>query len=179
MPPLYELAIGDGRRAGMHRLNDVKIAVLTGGGDAPGLNAVIRGVVRQAASDGHEVIGFLDGWRGVMENESMELTVEGCKGLLTRGGTVLGTTRINPFMEDDGRDRCRLALDTEGVDALIAVGGEGTLSCANEMYRLGFPVLGVPKTIDNDIGLTEFTFGFATAVDIATEATRALARKHY
>ena len=148
----------------------MKIAVLTGGGDAPGLNAVIRGVVRQATVDGHEVIGFLDGWRGVMDNESMPLTVQGCKGLLTRGGTVLGTTRINPFMEDDGRDRCRLAFDTEGVDALIAVGGEGTLSCANEMYNLGFPVVGVPKTIDNDIGLTEFTFGFATAVDIATEA---------
>lgn len=154
----------------VHRLGSVKIAVLTGGGDAPGLNAVIRGVVRQATADGHEVIGFLDGWRGVMENESMELTVQGCKGLLTRGGTVLGTTRINPFMQDDGRDLCRATFDNENIDALIAIGGEGTLSCANEMYGLGFPVLGVPKTIDNDIGLTEFTFGFATAVDIATEA---------
>ncbi len=148
----------------------MKLAVLTGGGDAPGLNAVIRGVVRQATADGHEVIGFRDGWRGVMDNDYMELDVEGCKGLLTRGGTVLGTTRINPFMRDDGPDQCRATLEAEGVDALIAIGGEGTLSCANEMYKLGFPVLGVPKTIDNDIGLTEMTFGFATAVDIATEA---------
>jgi len=148
----------------------MKLAVLTGGGDAPGLNAVIRGVVRQATADGHEVIGFRDGWRGVMDNDYMTLDVEGCKGLLTRGGTVLGTTRINPFMKDDGPDQCRATLDAESVDALIAIGGEGTLSCANEMYNLGFPVLGVPKTIDNDIGLTEMTFGFATAVDIATEA---------
>lgn len=151
-------------------LNNVKIAVLTGGGDAPGLNAVIRGVVRQAATDGHEVIGFMDGWRGVMENDWMPLDVETCKGLLTRGGTILGTTRINPFMQADGRDLCRLTFDDLNVDALISIGGEGTLSCTHEMHNLGFPVLGVPKTIDNDIGLTEFTFGFATAVDIATEA---------
>lgn len=105
-----------------------------------------------------------------MDNDAMELTVQSCKGLLTRGGTVLGTTRINPFMFDDGPDRCRASFDAAGVDALIAIGGEGTLSCTNEMYGLGFPVLGVPKTIDNDIGLTEMTFGFATAVDIATEA---------
>lgn len=148
----------------------MKLAVLTGGGDAPGLNAVIRGVVRQATSDGHDVIGFRDGWKGVMEDDWMALDVEGCRGLLTRGGTILGTTRINPFMTDDGRDRCRATFDKNGVDALIAIGGEGTLSCAQEMYKLGFPVLGVPKTIDNDIGLTEMTFGFATAVDIATEA---------
>jgi 6-phosphofructokinase 1 len=148
----------------------MKLAVLTGGGDAPGLNAVIRGVVRKATENGDEVIGFLDGWRGVMENEFMELDVEGCRGLLTRGGTVLGTTRINPFMREDGREACRRTLEANGVDALIAIGGEGTLSCANEMYKLGFPVIGVPKTIDNDIGSTEMTFGFATAVDIATEA---------
>lgn len=148
----------------------MKLAVLTGGGDAPGLNAVIRGVVRQAAKDGNTVIGFRDGWRGVMANDWMTLTVEGCRGLLTRGGTVLGTTRINPFMTEDGRDLCRATLEANDVDALIAIGGEGTLSCANAMYELGFPVLGVPKTIDNDIGLTEKTFGFATAVDIATEA---------
>jgi phosphofructokinase-like protein len=151
-------------------IEGVKLAVLTGGGDAPGLNAVIRGVVRQATADGHEVIGFLDGWKGVMANEFMPLDVEGCRGLLTRGGTILGTTRINPFMTDDGRDLCRATFEANGVDALIAVGGEGTLSCAQEMYKLGFPVIGVPKTIDNDIGLTEMTFGFATAVDIATEA---------
>lgn len=154
----------------VRRLKLMRIAVLTGGGDAPGLNAVIRGVVRQADADGHEVIGFRDGWKGVMENDSMELTVQGCKGLLTRGGTILGTTRINPFTQDDGRDLCRSTFDKEGIDALIAIGGEGTLSCANEMYGLGFPVIGVPKTIDNDIGITEMTFGFATAVDIATEA---------
>ena len=105
-----------------------------------------------------------------MDNDWMPLDVQGCRGLLTRGGTILGTTRINPFMTDDGRDRCRATFEANGVDALIAIGGEGTLSCAQEMYKLGFPVLGVPKTIDNDIGLTEMTFGFATAVDIATEA---------
>ena len=148
----------------------MKLAVLTGGGDAPGLNAVIRGVVRQATKDGNEVVGFLDGWQGVMEDNSMHLDVPGCRGLLTRGGTILGTTRINPFTTDDGIDRCRSTFNKNGVDALIAIGGEGTLSCANEMFKLGFPVLGVPKTIDNDIGLTEMTFGFATAVDIATEA---------
>jgi phosphofructokinase-like protein len=148
----------------------MKLAVLTGGGDAPGLNAVIRGVVRQATQDGNEVIGFLDGWRGVMEDEWMSLDVQKCRGLLTRGGTILGTTRLNPFMTDDGRDRCRETFDKNGLDALIVIGGEGTLSCAHEMHKLGFPVVGVPKTIDNDIGLTEMTFGFATAVDIATEA---------
>lgn len=148
----------------------MKIAVLTGGGDAPGLNAVIRGVVRQAAADGNTVIGFHDGWRGVIENSFEELTVEGCRGLLTRGGTVLGTTRITPFMEPGGVERCRKTLVENGVDALIVVGGEGTLSCSHELFKLGFPVLGVPKTIDNDIGITEMTFGFATAVDIATEA---------
>ncbi len=148
----------------------MKLAVLTGGGDAPGLNAVIRGVVRQATSDGNEVIGFRDGWKGVMDDDWMPLDVQGCRGLLTRGGTILGTTRINPFMTEDGRDRCRATFEANGVDALIAIGGEGTLSCTQEMYKLGFPVLGVPKTIDNDIGLTEMTFGFATAVDIATEA---------
>ncbi len=146
------------------------LGVLTGGGDAPGLNAVIRGVVREASVEGHEVIGFHDGWRGVMDGDHMELTVEGCRGLLDKGGTVLGTTRINPFMRDDGPSACRQSLDALGVDALISIGGEGTLSCTQEMYKLGFPVVGVPKTIDNDIGLTEMTFGFATAVDIATEA---------
>ena len=148
----------------------MKLAVLTGGGDAPGLNAVIRGVVRQATQDGHTVIGFRDGWRGVMANDWMTLTVQSCRGLLTRGGTVLGTTRINPFMTEDGRDHCRATLEANDVDVLIAIGGEGTLSCAQAMFELGFPVLGVPKTIDNDIGITEMTFGFATAVDIATEA---------
>jgi len=116
----------------------VKLAVLTGGGDAPGLNAVIRGVVRQATSDGNEVIGFRDGWKGVMDNDYIPLDVQGCRGLLTRGGTILGTTRINPFMTDDGRDRCRTTMEANNVDALIAIGGEGTLSCAQEMYKLGF-----------------------------------------
>lgn len=148
----------------------MKLAVLTGGGDAPGLNAVIRGVVRQATVDGHEVKGFLDGWRGVMEDEWMSLDVPKCRGLLTQGGTILGTTRLNPFMTDDGRDRCRATFEKNDLDALIVIGGEGTLSCAQEMHKLGFPIIGVPKTIDNDIGLTEMTFGFATAVDIATEA---------
>ena len=148
----------------------MRLAVLTGGGDAPGLNAVIRGVVRKATELGDDVIGFLDGWKGVMGDEWMPLDVEGCRGLLTKGGTVLGTTRVNPFTNEDGRDLCRATLEKNHVDALIVIGGEGTLGCAQELHELGFPVLGVPKTIDNDIGMTEMTFGFATAVDIATDA---------
>ena len=144
--------------------------MLTGGGDAPGLNAVIRAVVRQATADGNGVIGFRDGWKGVIDNSFIPLDIEACRGMLTRGGTMLGTTRVNPFMFDDGVEKCRQTFEANELDALIVIGGEGTLSCAQEMYKLGFPVLGVPKTIDNDIGLTEMTFGFATAVDIATEA---------
>ena len=127
----------------------MKLAVLTGGGDAPGLNAVIRAVVRQATADGNGVIGFRDGWKGVIDNSFIPLDIEACRGMLTRGGTMLGTTRVNPFMFDDGVEKCRQTFEANELDALIVIGGEGTLSCAQEMYKLGFPVLGVPKTIDN------------------------------
>ena len=149
----------------------MRVGILTGGGDCPGLNAVIRAVVRKAERHhGDEVVGFRDGWRGVVEDDWTRLDVEACRGLLPRGGTVLGTSRHTPFNLPDGISR---AFDTIGrldLDALIAVGGEGTLSCACDMSGRGLNLVGVPKTIDNDVGLTERTFGFDTAVAIATEA---------
>ena len=149
----------------------MRIGILTGGGDCPGLNAVIRAVVRRVERD-HDgtVLGFRDGWNGVIEDDAIDLDVEACRGLLPRGGTVLGTSRIQPFGVEGGVEACRSTLEARDVDALVVVGGEGTLSCAREMHDDGFPVVGVPKTIDNDIAGTDFTFGFATAVEIATEA---------
>ena len=148
----------------------MKLAVLTGGGDAPGLNAVIRGVVRKATKNGDDVIGFLDGWRGVMEDEWMTLDVDRCRGLLVQGGTILGTTRVSPFKVENGVELVEQTLSRWEIDALVVLGGEGTLACADRLYQRGLPIVGVPKTIDNDVGITEMTFGFATAVDIATEA---------
>ena len=149
----------------------MRVGILTGGGDCPGLNAVIRAVVRKAERHyGDEVIGFLDGWRGVVEDDWIQLDVEACRGLLPKGGTVLGTSRHTPFSLPDGMSRATETMRTRGVDALIAVGGEGTLSCACDMSARGFDVVGVPKTIDNDVGITERTFGFETAVTVATEA---------
>ena len=149
----------------------MRVGILTGGGDCPGLNAVIRAVVRKAERHyGDDVVGFLDGWRGVVENDWVRLDVEACRGLLPKGGTVLGTSRHTPFNLPDGMVRASETLRSEEVDALIAVGGEGTLSCASEMSDRGFDVVGVPKTIDNDVGMTERTFGFDTAVAVATEA---------
>ncbi|MBC8364024.1 MAG: 6-phosphofructokinase [Actinobacteria bacterium] len=149
----------------------MRIGILTGGGDCPGLNAVIRAVVRRVER-GHAgtVLGFRDGWNGLIEDDAVDLDVEACRGLLPRGGTVLGTSRIQPFGVDGGVDACRNTLEVRDVSALVVVGGEGTLSCALEMHSEGFPVVGVPKTIDNDIAGTEMTFGFETAVEIATEA---------
>ena len=147
------------------------IGVLTSGGDCPGLNAVIRGVVRKAEREfGWRTLGFHDGYRGLVEDSSEDLTVEGCRGILPRGGTIIGTSRFTPFMFDDGLARARETMETNGVDALVVVGGEGSLSCAHELAEAGIPIVGVPKTIDNDIGLTERTFGFDTAVQIATDA---------
>lgn len=149
----------------------MRVGILTGGGDCPGLNAVIRGVVRKGERHyGDDILGFRDGWRGVMDGEYEKLTVNACRGILPRGGTILGTSRISPYMYPDGVDRVKATFADLGLDALIAVGGEGTLSCANEIYKEGLPIVGVPKTIDNDIGITEKTFGFDTAVSIATEA---------
>ncbi|MBC8195265.1 MAG: ATP-dependent 6-phosphofructokinase [Acidimicrobiia bacterium] len=149
----------------------MRIGVLTGGGDCPGLNAVIRAVVRRAERGfGDEVVGFLDGWKGVVEDDTVVLDVDACRGLLPRGGTVLGTSRLQPFGMEDGVERARATFERHALDGLVVVGGEGTLSCASSLHELGFPLVGVPKTIDNDIGATEMTFGFETAVEIATEA---------
>ncbi len=149
----------------------MKIGILTGGGDCPGLNAVIRGAVRASERRYDDtVIGFLDGWSGVLDDRYMPLDVEACRGILPRGGTIIGTSRITPFMFDDGVDRCRETMERNDIEALICIGGEGTLTVTNLMFEQGFPVVGVPKTIDNDVGLTEMTFGFETAVEIATDA---------
>ena len=147
------------------------IGVLTSGGDCPGLNAVIRGVVRKAEREfGWRILGFRDGYTGLIEDSFDVLTVEGCRGILPRGGTIIGTSRYTPFMFDDGVERVHQTMNRHGVGALVVIGGEGSLSCAHELAQTGVPVVGVPKTIDNDIGLTERTFGFDTAVQIATDA---------
>jgi phosphofructokinase-like protein len=148
-----------------------RIGVLTGGGDCPGLNAVIRGVVRKGIhAHGHEIVGFRYGWAGVLANEATELTVETTSGILPRGGTILGTSRTNPYKEDGGSDRVRATLEEREIDVLIPIGGEDTLGVARRLAEDGIPVVGVPKTIDNDLNGTDFTFGFQTAVQIATDA---------
>ncbi|WP_018351056.1 6-phosphofructokinase [Longispora albida] len=149
----------------------MRIGVLTGGGDCPGLNAVIRGVVRKGVAEyGHEFVGFRDGWRGPLEGDTRPLGVQEVRGILPRGGTILGSSRTNPFKIEGGVERIRENLAALGIDALVAIGGEDTLGVAAKLTELGVPVVGVPKTIDNDLGATDFTFGFDTAVNIAMEA---------
>ncbi len=149
----------------------MRVGVLTGGGDCPGLNAVIRAVVRRGVRDhGFEFVGFRDGWRGPLEGVTMELGIDQCRGILPRGGTILGSSRTNPFKVDGGVERIKDNLAANGVDALVAIGGEDTLGVATKLAGLGVDVVGVPKTIDNDLSGTDFTFGFDTAVNIATEA---------
>src|SRR5215467_14616760 len=155
----------------------MRVGVLTGGGDCPGLNAVIRAVVRTGAAEhGMEFIGFRDGWRGPLEGDTMVLDVSAVRGILPRGGTILGTSRTNPASPANtvdgksGIERVAENLDSLGVDALIAIGGEDTLGAASKLNAAGGKVVGVPKTIDNDLGATDFTFGFDTAVNIAMEA---------
>ncbi len=149
----------------------MRVGVLTGGGDCPGLNAVIRAVVRRAERGfGDEVIGFVDGYRGLIDDEWMPLDVSSCRGILPRGGTIIGTSRIQPYMFDDGVERARATMSLHDIDSLIVIGGEGTLSAASRLDSEGLRVVGVPKTIDNDIGGTDMTFGFDTAVQIATDA---------
>jgi len=150
----------------------MRVGVLTGGGDCPGLNAVIRAVVRKGELHyGDEFVGFRDGWRGVVEALTMPLDVERCRGILPRGGTILGSSRTNPYKLADGRERVRATLDSLKVDALILIGGEDTLGVAHRLAQdEGLLIVGVPKTIDNDLGATEFTFGFDTAVQVATDA---------
>ncbi len=149
----------------------VCIGILTAGGDCPGLNAVIRAVVRRASGDEEQVLGVKNGWRGLMEGDLEPLTRASVSGILPRGGTILGTSRINPLDEPHSLQRIRHTWNKYGLNALIVVGGEGTLRTARDMWRdHGFPLVGVPKTIDNDVGGTDFTFGFDTAVSIVTEA---------
>jgi 6-phosphofructokinase 1 len=145
--------------------------MLTGGGDCPGLNAVIRAVVRKGVGEyGYDFIGFRDGWRGPLENLTSELGVAQVRGILPRGGTILRSSRTNPFKVDGGVERIKANLEANGVDALIAIGGEDTLGVATKLADLGVNVVGVPKTIDNDLSGTDFTFGFDTAVNIAMDA---------
>src|SRR5262245_62876134 len=142
----------------------MRIGVLTGGGDCPGLNAVIRAVVRTGVSTyGHEFVGFRDGWRGPLEGDTRPLGIPEVRGILPRGGTILGSSRTNPFKIDGGVEKIMATLAELGIDALIAIGGEDTLGVAARLHELGVHVVGVPKTIDNDLGATDYTFGFDTA----------------
>jgi len=149
----------------------MKIGVLTGGGDCPGLNAVIRAVVRKGIfTYGDELIGFMEGWRGLIEDVSMPLDLDAVGGILPRGGTILRTSRTNPSKRPDGLERCLATLEKNQVQALIAIGGDDTLSVAQKLHERGAKVVGVPKTIDNDLGGTDYTFGFDTACNIVCEA---------
>jgi ATP-dependent phosphofructokinase / diphosphate-dependent phosphofructokinase len=153
----------------------MRVGVLTGGGDCPGLNAVIRAVVRRGIQEfGLEFVGFRDGWRGPLEADTVPLDVQAVRGILPRGGTILGSSRTNPLKENGpghgGVERIKDNLAGLGVDALIVIGGEDTLGVAARLHTEGINVVGVPKTIDNDLGATDYTFGFDTAVNIAMEA---------
>jgi phosphofructokinase-like protein len=149
----------------------VRVGLLTGGGDCPGLNAVIRAVVRKGeVVHGDDFVGFLDGWRGVIEGRTIALDVERCRGILPRGGTILGTSRTNPYKVDGGVGQALDTLRRERIDALVAIGGEDTLGVAARLTEEGVAMVGVPKTIDNDLSATEVTFGFHTAVQIAADA---------
>jgi phosphofructokinase-like protein len=149
-----------------------RIGLLTGGGDCPGLNAVIRAVVRRGLVEGgNEFLGFRYGWAGVLEDDAIELNRQSTAGILPRGGTIIGTSRTNPYAAGgDGTAHVRSTLEARGVDALIPIGGEDTLGVALRLHRDGVPIVGVPKTIDNDLGGTDVTFGFQTAVQIVTDA---------
>lgn len=150
----------------------MKVGVLTGGGDCPGLNAVIRAVVRKGVQEyGYDFTGFRDGWRGPLEGDTVPLDIPAVRGILPRGGTVLGSSRTNPLKQRDGIRRIKDNLAALGVEALITIGGEDTLGVATRLAdEYGVPCVGVPKTIDNDLSATDYTFGFDTAVGIATEA---------
>ena len=149
----------------------MRVGVLTGGGDCPGLNAVIRAVVRKGeVAYGDGFVGLADGWRGAIEGRTLQLDVERCRGILPRGGTILGTSRTNPYKVDGGVASVRETAADHNLDALVAIGGEDTLGVAHRLAGEGLSIVGVPKTIDNDLSATEVTFGFHTAVQIATDA---------
>ena len=149
----------------------MRVGVLTGGGDCPGLNAVIRAVVRKGIEvHGWELVGFRSGWLGAMTGDSRTLSRDDVEPILTRGGTILGSSRTNPYKTEGGVDQVKQTLAAQSIDALVAIGGEDTLGVAKKLVDDGVPVVGVPKTIDNDLAATDYTFGFDTAVHIATEA---------
>ncbi|MGA8752115.1 ATP-dependent 6-phosphofructokinase, partial [Candidatus Deferrimicrobium sp.] len=148
----------------------MKIGLLTGGGDCPGLNAVIRAVFRKSDALSSRVIGLRNGWKGLLDPSPMDLDDRMVSGILHIGGTIIGTSRTNPFKDPGGPEKVLKNVRILGLDALIAVGGEDTLGAASKLYEMGLPVVGVPKTIDNDLSGTDFTFGFDTAVSTATDA---------
>ena len=149
----------------------MRLGMLTGGGDCPGLNAVIRAVVRTNANRGGSTLGFLEGWRGVIEGNTVELTVADTDDIIARGGTILGSSRTNPFKDDDTAQRLLETLGATGVDALIAIGGDDTLGVASRLNDdHGVPAIGVPKTIDNDLSSTDVTFGFDTSINVVMDA---------
>ena len=149
----------------------MKVGVLSGGGDAPGINAVLRAIVRKAIQDyEYETIGIKDGWRGLVEGEFVSLDLDTLVGILPKGGSILGTSRTNPFKNEEGPKCILRNVSEQGIEAVIVIGGEDTLGVANKLYEMGLPVVGVPKTIDNDLVGTDYTFGFQTAVAIACEA---------
>jgi 6-phosphofructokinase 1 len=152
------------------------LGVLTAGGDCPGLNAVIRAVVGRATEHHDaEVVGILNGWEGLMEDRTRPLDRDDVRGILQRGGTILGTSRMDPYVHGDGYESVRETIEHKGIDALVVIGGDGTLRTALKLSNEGLPVVGVPKTIDNDIAATDYTFGFDTALSIATDAVDRIA----
>jgi ATP-dependent phosphofructokinase / diphosphate-dependent phosphofructokinase len=148
----------------------MKIGVLTSGGDCPGLNAVIRGITRKGGQEGHEVIGILNGWKGLFDESYITLDMKSVAGIVNRGGTILGTSRFGPFQQENGAETLQHKVARAEFDAIIAIGGEGSMHIAQQCHELGINIVGVPKTIDNDLSGTDYTFGFDTAVQIATEA---------
>ena len=147
-----------------------KIGVLTGGGDCPGLNPTIRAIVRKADKENMSVVGIKNGWKGLIEKDSMDLNLRSVSGILPKGGTILGTSRTNPYKQSGDVEKVKKNMKELGLDAFIAIGGDDTLGVAEKLYKEGLKMIGVPKTIDNDLSCTDFTFGFDTAVNIATEA---------
>ena len=147
-----------------------KVGILTGGGDCPGLNPVIRAAVKYAVKEDYQVVGIKNGWKGLIEDDTVELSLQAISGILPKGGTILGTSRTNPYKKEGAIKKARENFKKMGLEALIAIGGEDTLGVANKLSKEGFNVVGAPKTIDNDLSCTDVTFGFDTAINIVTEA---------
>ncbi|MFQ5826044.1 MAG: 6-phosphofructokinase [Dehalococcoidia bacterium] len=159
-----------------------RIGILTGGGDCPGLNAAIRATAKTAIKMGYEVIGIRNGWKGFIDDENKILDGDNTSGIIDKGGTILGTSRLSPFQIENGPQLVFDGFEKLGLEALVVLGGEGTLSCASRLFKMGLPVVGIPKTIDNDVKETNYTIGFQTAVQIATEALdrlRSTAESHH